>query len=180
MKEWISSRLKRAVVVAGAATLLCAAPLFSAQQGGAPQEAPAEQRDESGLEPRLQTVKKDLLVFLGFAEHFTAGGETKTATQLQGPLDDYLRRHADYLITQAAESSDMALTQLSAEIALVKVRLLIVLNYREDADTVLAEMKKLYAPYQKMSVQLLGKTTTLDEAIRQLDTDLAKVAATRK
>lgn len=182
MDHRISMLLKEAVVAAVAATLVFATAAFAAQPGANAnlQQSAAEQTDESGLEPRLQTVKKDLLVFLNFAEHFIAGGETKTAAQLQAPLDDYLRRHADYLMTQAAESPNNGMTQLSAEITLIKLRLLIVLNYRDDANTVLADMKTLYAPYQKMSVQVFGRTTTLDEAIRQLDSDLARLAATRK
>lgn len=181
MDHRISLLFKEAVVAAVAATLVFATAAFAAQPGSNNlQQAAAEQSDESGLEPRLQTVKKDLLVFLNFAEHFIASGETKTAAQLQAPLDDYLRRHADYLMTQAAESSDNGMTQLSAEITLIKLRLLIVLNYRDDANTVLADMKRLYAPYQKMSVQVFGRTTTLDEAIRQLDGDLARLAVTGK
>ncbi|TSK05204.1 MAG: hypothetical protein FPO08_17030 [Geobacter sp.] len=179
MNHSVALRWKTAVVVTAVVSLLNASALFAAESQGvaAPvQEPTSEQANDLGLELRLQTVKKDLLVFLNFAEHFIASGETKTAAQLQAPLDDYLRRHVDYLVTQAVDGSNIEMTQLSAEIALVKTRLLIVLNYRDDAGTVLGEMKRLYAPYQKMSVQIQGKTTTLDEAIRQLDSDLARIA----
>ncbi|WP_129127807.1 hypothetical protein [Geomonas oryzae] len=179
MDHSVALRWKTAVVVTAVVSLLNASALFAAEPQGvaAPvQEPTSEQANDLGLELRLQTVKKDLLVFLNFAEHFIASGETKTAAQLQAPLDDYLRRHVDYLVTQAVDGSNIEMTQLSAEIALVKTRLLIVLNYRDDAGSVLAEMKRLYAPYQKMSVQIQGKTTTLDEAIRQLDSDLARIA----
>ena len=177
MDQSIASRWMKAVVVAAALSLL-AAPEPGAAAGSAPPAAPvrAEPAADQGLELRLQTVKKDLLVLLEFADHFLAAGETKTAAQLQAPLDDYLRRHVDYLVTRSVDGSNIALTQLSAEIALIKARLLIVLNYRDDAGTVLSDMKRLYAPYQKMSVQLQGNTTTLDEAIRQLDSDLARIA----
>ncbi|GFO66362.1 hypothetical protein M1B72_05800 [Geomonas paludis] len=179
MEHGIALRWKLAVVVTGLVSLLAAPAVIAAEaQAPAPppQEASTEQASDLGLELRLQTVKKDLLVMLNFAEHFIASGETKTAAQLQAPLDDYLRRHADYLVVQAVDGSNIEMTQLSAEIALVKTRLLIVLNYRDDAGSVLTDMKRLYAPYQKMSVQIQGKTTTLDEAIRQLDTDLARIA----
>lgn len=178
MYHSVALRWKTAVVVTAVVSLLAASALFAAEPQGvvtAVQEPTSEQANDLGLELRLQTVKKDLLVFLNFAEYFIASGETKTAAQLQAPLDDYLRRHVDYLVIQAVDGSNIEMTQLSAEIALIKTRLLIVLNYRDDAGSVLAEMKRLYAPYQKMSVQIQGKTTTLDEAIRQLDSDLARI-----
>jgi hypothetical protein len=183
MRLAISSLLKRTVIVAATLALLPVGGAFADAPGGVNvplQQAPTEQANESGLELRLQTVKKDLLIFLTFAEHFIRSGETKTAAQLQGPLDDYLRRHADYLVVRATESSNIEMIQLSAEVTLIKIRLLIALNYRDDANAVLAEMKRLFAPYQQMSVQILGKTTTLDEAIRLMDGDMARIAASKK
>jgi len=41
-------------------------------------------------------------------------------------------------------------------------------------------MKKRFGSYQKISVELPGKTTTLDEGIRLLDEELAKAGAAGK
>lgn len=138
------------------------------------------QEDQSVLSRRLQVAKKDLEVFRTFAEHFAKSGEMKTVGQFQGPSDDYLKRHVDTLLTQARENSTLDVTRLSAEIMYTKTRLFLALNRTPDARATLADMKKRFAPYQKITVQIAGKTTTLDEVMHQLDDDITKSITAKK
>lgn len=138
------------------------------------------QEDQAVLSRRLQAARKDLEAFRVFAEHFSASSETKTAGQFQGPIDDYLKRHVDRLLTQARENSTVEIIRLSAEIMLAKTRLQLALNRAEEARSTLAEMKKRFAPYQRIAVQLAGKTTTLDEIFHQLDKEVAKATPAKK
>lgn len=142
--------------------------------------SPPGQEDVSTLNLRLQAAKKDLDVFQTFAEHFTNTGETKTAAQLQTPLDDYLKKHVDNLLTQSMDSQAIETIRLAAEVMFVKTRLFMILNREENAKTTIANMKTRFAPYQKITVQIPGKTTTLDEVIRQLDEQLTKTTFTKK
>jgi hypothetical protein len=142
--------------------------------------SPSGQEDQSVLSRRLQAAKKDLEVFRIFAEHFNKNGELKTVGQFQSPIDDYLKRHVDTLLVQARENSALEVTRLSAEIMFSKTRLYLSLNRAGDARTTLAEMKKRFAPYLKITVQFAGKTTTLDEAIHQLDEELTKTTSVKK
>lgn len=140
----------------------------------------AGQEDQSVLNRRLQAVKKDLEVFWSFVEHFRNNGDMKTVGQFQEPINNYLKRHVDNLLVQARESSTHEVTRLSAEIMFAKTRLYLGLNSSEDARATLAEMKKRFAPYQKTTVLIAGKTTTLDQAIRQLDDELSKTTTIKK
>jgi len=136
--------------------------------------------DQSVLGRRLQVAKKDLEVFLTFAEHFHKSGEMKTVGQFQGPTDDYLKRHVDTLLVQARENSTLDITRLSAEIMYTKTRLFLALNRAPEARATLVDMKKRFAPYQKITVQIAGKTTTLDEVIHLLDEDIIKSTTAKK
>lgn len=138
------------------------------------------QEDQSVLNRRLQATKKDLEVFRTFVEHFSNSGEMKTVGQFQGPIDDYLKRHVDKLLVQANENSTLEVTRLSAEIMFSKTRLYLSLNRAGDARATLAEMKKRFAPYQKITVQFAGKTTMLGEVSRQLDEELTKTTTVKK
>ena len=142
--------------------------------------ATSGKEDQSVLSRRLQTVRKDLEVFQTFAEYFSNSGETKTVGQFQSPIDNYLKRHVDKLLEQSRENSTLEVTRLSAEVMFSKTRLYLALNRPEDARSTLFEMKKRFAPYQKITVQLVGKTTTLDEVFRQLDEEITKNTAVKK
>ena len=133
------------------------------------------QENQSLLNRRLQAARKDLEVFRTFAEHFNTNGDIKTIGQFQSPIDDYLKRHVDKLLAQASENTAVEVTRLSAEIMLSKTRLFLALNRAGDARTTFAEMKKSFAPYQKITVQHAGKTTTLEEVFRQLDEEITKI-----
>jgi hypothetical protein len=183
MNTIILSRLRSVILVAGLVTLIPLGGAFAEDQGESftpSLMSPTGQEDVSTLNLRLQTAKKDLDVFQTFAEHFTNTGETKTAAQLQGPLNDYLKKHVDNLLAQSMDSPVLETIRSAAEIMFVKTRLFITLNRGEDARTTIADMKKRFAPYQKITVQIPGKTTTLDEVIRQLDEELTKIAFTKK
>jgi hypothetical protein len=138
------------------------------------------QEDQSVLKYRLQAAKKDLEVFRTFVEHFSKNGEMKTVGQFQGPIDNYLKRHVDNLLAQDRENSTLEVTRLSAEIMVSKTRLYLDQMRTGDARAALAEIKKRFAPYQKITVQLAGKSTTLDEATRQLDEELTKITTLKK
>jgi len=138
------------------------------------------QEDQSVLNRRLQAAKRDLEVFLTFVEHFSNNGEMKTLGQFQSPIDDFLKKHVDNLLVQARENSTIEVTRLSAEIMFTKTRLYLCMNRTGDARTTFAEMKKRFAPYQKITVQIAGKTTTLDQLIRQLDQEFAKSTIVKK
>ena len=138
------------------------------------------QEDQSMLNRRLQAARKDLEAFRTVAENFSTNGEIKTVGQFQGPINDYLKRHVNNLLEQARENPTLEVTRLSAEIMLTITWLYLDLNRAGDARATLAEMKKRFAPYQKISVQLAGKTTTLDEVIRQLDEELTKSTTVKK
>jgi len=153
----------------------------SVGEGFTPSLLPSSgQEDQSVLNRRLQAARKDLESFRSFADHFNTNGEAKIASQLQDPIDDYMKRHVDKLLLQARENSAIEVIRLSAEIMLTKTRLHLALNRAEDARTTLAEIKKRFAPYQRISVQLAGKTTTLDEVLRQLDEEVTKTTAVKK
>jgi len=141
--------------------------------------SPSGQEDQSVLSRRLQAVKKDLDVFRNFAEHFSTTGEMKTVGQFQSPIDDYMKRHVDNLLLQAGDNSTIEIIRLSAEIMFSKAQLYLALNRAGDARATLAEMKKRFAPYLKITVQLAGKSTTLDEVIRQLDAELTKTTTVK-
>ena len=176
----IPSPMKSAALLAG---ILALFPLSELRAGDQAQAftpsliAPAGHEDVSTLSLRMQTAKKDLDVFYAFADHFSKTGETTTAAQLQTPLNDYLKKHVDSLLSLAQDTPTIETTRLSAEIMIVKTRLDMALNRSDTARATLAEMKKRFAPYQKIAVQTPGKMSTLDEVIRQLEAELSKSAA---
>ena len=179
MNKLITSPVKIAVLVAGLAALfplsgLCA---DSTSDSFTPSlAAPSVQEDTSVLNRRLLAAKKDLEQFLVFAEHFNATGDTKTAEQLQTPVDDFLKRHVNRLLVQGVGQGNLDTTRLTAQIMFIKTRLYFTINQVEAARTTVAEMKKNFGPIQKNMIDISGKQIMLSEAIRQLDEELAKPA----
>ncbi len=137
---------------------------------------PPSQEDQAVLKRRLQTAKRDTEAFRVFAENFRSNGDTKALAQLQYPVDDFLKKHVDNLLAQSLQHATLETTRLTAEIMFIKARLFMDLNRGDAARKVVAEMKNRFGSYQKISVELPGKTTTLDEGIRLLDEELAKAA----
>ena len=183
MNTIILSRLRNAILVAGLLTLIPMSEALAEDQGESFTPSllsPPGQENVSALNLRLLTAKKDLDVFQTFAGHFASTGETKTAAQLQAPLDDYLKKHVDNLLAQSMDSPVLETIRLAAEVMFVKTRLFMILNREEDAKTTIADMKRRFAPYQKITVRIPGKTTTLDEVIRQIEEQLTKTAFTKK
>jgi hypothetical protein len=140
---------------------------------------PPMQEDQMVLKCRLQTARKDIEAFRVFAENFRDNGDLKTLSQLQRPVDDFLKKHVDNLLAQNVDYSTLDTSRLTAEIMFIKARLFICLNKREAARNTIAEMKKRFGAYPKISVELPGRTTTLDEGIRLLDEELTSTAAVR-
>ena len=65
-------------------------------------------------------------------------------------------------------------------IMFIKTRLLISLNRGDAARNCVSDMKQRFGSYQKISVDLPGKTTTLNEGVRMLDEELAKIRTAKK
>lgn len=141
---------------------------------------PPSQEDQSVLKRRLLTAKRDIEAFRVFAENFRNNGNTKTLAQLQNPVNDFLKKHVDNLLAQSVQHTNLETTRLTAEIMFIKARLFICLNRDDEAQKTVADMKKRFGSYQKISVELPGKTTTLDEGLRQLDEELAKTETREK
>ncbi len=183
MNTGFASRLRYALLITGLAAFLPLSGAFAENQAESftPSllSAPG-QEDVASYNQRLQTARKDLEVYRTFAEHFGASGENEVLSQLQAPLDDYLRKHVNMLLEQSPESVTLESTRLTAEVLFVKARLYMALNRSEDAKATIADMKKRFAPYQKITIQAPEKTTTLDEAIRQLDEELTRTTSTKK
>jgi len=142
--------------------------------------SPSPQVNQSLLNRRLQAVKLDIKAFQSFAENFRSSGDLKTLLQLQNPVDDYLKKHVDNLLVQESEDSPLETTRLAAEVMFLKTRLFLSLNQVNSARNAVADMKKRFSHYLQMSVELPGKTTTLDEGIRLLDEELANTATPEK
>jgi hypothetical protein len=138
---------------------------------------PPSQEDQAILKRRLQTAKRDIEAFRIFAENFRSNGDTKALAQLQYPVDDFLKKHVDNLLAQSLQHATLETTRLTAEIMFIKARVFLDLNRGDAARKVIADMKNRFGSYQKISVELPGKTTTLDEGIRLLDEELAKTAS---
>lgn len=183
MKKMITSLVKTALLIIALATRF---PLSGACADGPDENftpslvSAAAQDDASLLNRRLLAAKKDLEQYLVFAEYFAANGDTKTVEQLQGPVNDFLKRHVDHLQVLGAEQVNLETTRLSAEVMFLKTRLFVSLNQGEEARATVADMKRRFGPYQKNTVHIPGKSTTLSEAIRQLDEELAQTASTKK
>ena len=141
---------------------------------------PPSQEDQAVLKRRLQTAKRDMEAFGVFAENFRKNGDTATLVQLQNPVDDFLRKHVDNLLAQSFQHSNLETTRLTAEIMFMKARLFIALNRGDAARRTVADMKQRFGSYQKISVELPGKTTTLDEGIRLMEEELAKADTAQK
>lgn len=141
---------------------------------------PPAQEDQTVLTRRLQTAKRDIEAFRVFAENFRNNGNLKTLAQLQNPVDDFLKKHVDNLLAQSFQNSNLETTRLTAEIMFIKASLFLSLNRGDAARDTVAKMKQRFGSYQKISVELPGKTTTLDEGIRLLDEELAKTASSQK
>lgn len=183
MNKRIVSLLRCSALIIGLTLLFPRANSYA----GSPNESltpslksPAAQEDTSTLNRRFLAVKKDLAQFLVFAEYSTTTGDTKTVEQLHSPVDDFLKRHVDNLLIQGSEQVSLETTRLSAELMFIKTRLLLILNQIEPARITVAEMKKRFGPYQKITVQVSEKSTTLTEAIRMLDEELTKTVTTKK
>ena len=141
---------------------------------------PPSQEDQAVLKRRLQTAKRDMEAFGVFAENFRNNGDIKSLVQLQHPVDDFLKKHVDNLLAQSFQHTNLETTRLTAEMMFIKARLFIALNRGDAARKTVAEMKQRFGSYQKISVELPGKTTTLDEGIRLMDEELAKADTTPK
>jgi hypothetical protein len=141
---------------------------------------PPAQEDQLILKRRLKAIRGDIDSFRIFAENFRKNGDMKLVDQLQNPVDEFMKKHVDNLLAQNTEYSTLDTTRLTAEVMYVKARLYMSLNRNDDARKVVADMKKRFGSYQKISVELPDKTTTLDEGIRLLDADLAKTAPVSK
>jgi hypothetical protein len=142
--------------------------------------SPPIKEDQEVLIRRLKTVKGDIEAFRSFAENFHNKGDAVYLKQLQKPVDDYLAKHVNNLIAQSSEYSTLEGTKLTAEIMCAKSRLLMSLNRKDSAKDVIADMKKRFAPYQKITVELPERSTTLDEAIKLLDEELAIAGSARE
>ncbi|HEX9024474.1 MAG TPA: hypothetical protein VF799_11615 [Geobacteraceae bacterium] len=138
--------------------------------------SPSAQENQTALNRRLLTARKDLESFRSFAAHFRAGNDQKSLAQLQNPIDDYLKKHVDNLLAQEADNSTLESARLAAELFYAKGRLLISMNRPDSARNAIAEMKKRFSSYQKILVEISGKSTTLDEGIRLLNEELSKAA----
>ena len=141
---------------------------------------PPSQEDQSVLTRRLKTAKRDIEAFRIFAENFRSNGDSRALAHLQYPVDDFLKKHVDNLLSQSLQNATLETVRLSAEIMFIKARVFLDLNRGDAAKSVVADMKNQFGSYQKMSVELPGKTTTLDEGIRLLDEELAKSATDLK
>jgi len=140
---------------------------------------PPAQEDQLILKRRLQAAKGDIEAFRVFAENFRKNGDMKTLAQLRNPVDDFLNKHVDNLLAQNTGHATLETARLTAEIMFIKIRLFMSMNRNEDARNTVAEIKKRFGSYQEISVELPDKTTTLDEGIRQLDAELAKIATAK-
>lgn len=140
---------------------------------------PPAQEDQLILKRRLQAAKGDIEAFRVFAENFRKNGDTKTLAQLRTPVDDFLNKHVDNLLAQNTGNATLETARLTAEIMFIKTRLFMSMNRNDDARNTVADMKKRFGSYQEISVELPDRTTTLDEGIRQLDAELAKIATAK-
>lgn len=171
-----------AVLAMGVALLLARedADAASAREMKPAMVAPPPQEGQALLKRRLQTAKRDIEAFRIFAENFRANGNLKTLAQLQAPVDDFLKKHVDNLLEQSDQHATLETARLTAEIMFIKARLFLSLNRGDAARGTVAQMKQRFGAQQKISVELPGKTTTLDEGLRLLDEELAKSSGTEK
>jgi hypothetical protein len=185
MKEHMKNtfRLQSAVLAMGMTLLLSYGASFAKEAG---EEyvpsllSPAATANQSLLNRRLRSARDDMEAFSVFAESFHKSGDAKALAQLQEPVDDFLKKHVDVILSQDAEQSNIETTRLTAEILFIKTRLFIGLNRRGAAQTTIADMKRRFSEYRKIMLELPGERTTLDRAMEMLDEELAHTSATDK
>jgi hypothetical protein len=161
-------------LVAGLTLFLSVGAALAENAGGQGQAllpAPVPE-NQTVLARRLSAAKKDMEALRLFAESFRKSRDTKALAQLQKPTDELLSRHVDNLLLQGDENWTLETSRLSAEVMLLKARLLASLDRGDAAREVIADMRKRFGA-QKISMEVSGKTTTLDEAIRLLENELA-------
>lgn len=176
MRHSLRGRTHKALLVAVPAVLLSAGIAFAENSADLAAESllpVPTQETQSALLHRLQVAKKDMETFRSATEHFRETSEKKELLRMKKPVDDFLRKHVDNLLLQSEENWTLETARLSAEIMLMKARLLINIDRKDAAGQVVADIKKRYGAHQKISVELSGKATTLDEAVKLLDEDLA-------
>ena len=144
-----------------------------AKDAGQTLTSPPTREEQTMLVQRWQLARRDLEAFAVFARNFRRNGDPKALAQLQKPGDDYLRLHLNSLLLLGAEQATLETTRLTAEIMLVRTMLLLNLGRQDAARESIAEMKSRFGSYQKISVEVGGKASTLDEVIRQLDKEAA-------
>ena len=178
-----ASRLRNILLITGFSVLIPLGATFAEDQPEtfAPSllSAPG-QEDVASFNQRLLIVKKDMEVYREFAAHSAANGEAETLSQLQLPVDSYLKKQVDTLLEQSPESATLESTRLTAEVLFVKARLLMALKRNDDARTTIIDLKKRFAPYHKITIQAPDRMTTLDEAVKYLEMEFAKTTTPRK
>jgi hypothetical protein len=137
--------------------------------------SPPSREEQAMLVQRLQTARKDVEAFAVFAENFRRNGDQKSLAQLQKPVDDYLRMHLNSLLLTGAEQGTLETTRLAAEIMLARTMLYVGLGRREMARESIAETRKRFGAFQKISVEIAGRASTLDEMLRQLEKEASNV-----
>lgn len=140
---------------------------------------PPSQEELSVLKTRFKTAKKDIEAFYIFADNFHKNGDTTSLEQLQKPVDDFLSKHVNNLLKQSLENKNLETVRLAAEIMFIKALLFQRLDRKEAAMNVVSGLKERFGSYQNMSVNLPGKTTTLDEGIRLLGGDAINTEKTK-
>jgi hypothetical protein len=176
-------RLQTAVLAMGTTLLLSYGASFAKEAG---EEyvpsllSPAATANQSLLNRRLRSARNDMDAFSVFAENFRKSGDAKALAQLQEPVDAFLKKHVDVILSQDPEQSNIETTRLTAEILFIKARLFIDLNRRSAAQTTIADMKRRFSEYRKIMLELPEERTTLDRAVGMLDEELAHAAATEK
>jgi hypothetical protein len=130
--------------------------------------------EQSMLVMRLQIARKDLEAFTLFAENFRKNGDQKSLDQLQRPVDDFLRMHLNNLLLMGVEQGTLETARLAAEIMLARTMLFLSLGQKQMARESIAEIKNRFGSYQKISLEVGGRRSTLDEMIRRLDGEAAE------
>jgi hypothetical protein len=176
-------RLQAAVLAMGMTLLLSYGASYAKEAGEEYTPSllsPSATANQSLLNRRLRSARDDMEAFRVFAENFHKSGDAKALAQLQDPVDDFLKKHVDVILSQDPEQSNIETTRLTAEILFIKARLFIGLNRRDAAKTTIADMKRRFSEYRKIMLELPDERTTLDRAVKMLDEELAHTAATEK
>jgi hypothetical protein len=184
MNDRLFHNLSRQVVslLAGLTLLL----LFGVAYAGNDKEdkptlpLPPSQEELTVLKTRFKTARKDIEAFYIFADNFHKNGDSTSLEQLQKPVDEFLSKHVNNLLKQSLENKNLETVRMAAEIMFIKALLFQKLDRKEAATNVVSELKDRFAAYQNISVNLPGKTTTLDEGIRSLGGDFVNTEKTKK